>query len=508
MRAICAALLIALGGHGSFFPTPDSHTRVSLEPADTLDATVREDLRIIDTISSSSPLAEIDPRPPAVVFGHDTLVVVNVYVFPPFPRSDTELPGQPNVRGMRVDVNVSARDTSSRLHELELPYADCPLTLQVKRLNGRRNSVAWRSVAARYGLSCPHREVHGRGAFGTMWAVQDILGDSLPAGFYSLEVVVRFTTGKIIRTEKDSVYLTTDPTPPNLDLSVFEFQPSLAVKDVGPRVMEASVVARNISTRLAELDFGDCSLHVQLFDMKRRDTIPVWNSDYRAPRERPNVAHAGYGCPAVLRHQTLAPGETHEFIERIPVAEILADSLAFGTYRARIFLSLENNRERRLQLRGGRTFDLGPVTIMAKPDSFPRSRTINRLRYTAGARLIRGRTPGEDTVLAVVLITNASDRLRAQLISQECPVTLAAYRATADRDSLPLRAPAWQASTGRCYLRLVQASLRPRQRFALAVKKAVGELPETDREGRFYLLTWLAGAEQVMVNAGKIDLRR
>ena len=475
---------------------------------DTTARAVREDLRILETIRVARPLGPSRDAQ-GIRLGADTVVVIETMAFPPFAyRSDQVVQGQAVSGGMRVNAHVYARDTSRReLKFRQLSYANCPLELRILRRGARTARPAWSSRAARDSLACPRREPVSEELM-VWWPVPEILGDSLRADWYSIALSLRLQDGRVLRVQKDSVYLTADPTPATHDLTAFEFHPSIAVTGVGPRRLEAKVVAKNISRSLAELDFGSCSVHVKLYSpAKGPSSVPAWNSDLREPRRRPGVKHNGYGCTAELRMRTLAPGESLDFGFGAPLAEVLADTLAFGVYRAMIFLDLVNQTVPRERWRGGRTFDMGDLTISPAPDSLPRSRTIDGLRFTAGARAVRGKLPDEDTVRTTVLVTNITTKKRTFRVPRDCSISVAAYTSTANRDSLPAGNPVWSAPGSRCYLYPETIELAPGARTAIQAQKPVREINAAQRPARHFLAIWINGDPYVSLNAGAVEIR-
>jgi hypothetical protein len=304
--------------------------------------------------------------------------------------------------------------------------------------------------------------------------------------------------------------LTADPSPPTRDLSVVRFSASTAVTGLGPRMLRTRVVATNISRQLIELDYGSCALTVSLFSGSTPSVVPTWRSDRRGPRRRPSdrpPGYPGYACTAELRMRILAPADSNVFTLNVPLAEILADSLPFGRYRVVANLELLDRELPVTKWRLDKSFSLGEVAILSMADSFPRSRTLEGLRYTAAARIVRGNTRGSDTVRTMVLVTNTTRRPLVAQVPTECPATAYAYRTTAERDSLRLARPVWEASL-RCYLKLRRVELFPGKRLLLHVDKPVADIGDQAPFGRYYLLAWVGGNPDVMLNAGTVDLER
>jgi hypothetical protein len=340
-----------------------------------------------------------------------------------------------------------------------------------------------------------------------VWPVRGILGDTLPAAHYYSTIALHLADGRVLETASDSSYLTADSSPPTHDLSAVRFRASTGVAGLGPRSLQTKVVVTNISRGLVELDYGSCALSVNLFAIDKPSAVPVWRSTRREPRRRPFVNHAGYGCTSELRIRILAPADSDVFEVNIPLAEILADSLAFGRYRAEANLGLLNKELRVPDWKTETKFDLGEVAIAPSPDSMPRTRTDDGLRYTAASRLISGKGGAAGTVRTMVLITNPTTRPITGQFIPDCPVIVYAFRNRADRDSLPLGRPAWAGDSG-CPYRLRRFEVKPGQRLLVHVDKPIaptgGEIPP----GRYYILAWFGGKFNALLNAGAVDVGR
>jgi hypothetical protein len=514
-----AALLIAVTVIGALNTSTSGPSRTGraasfLLLSDTTAYADQGDLRILDTIRSSTVQPTGLPDPSIIRLGADTFVMVNITTFPPSSmRGAQATPGQPGSRGMRLVVSAFARDTVQReLHFRRFNYSECPVELKLFRSSSRRGRPVWNSRLAGDTLSCPRFQSHDSTQFSMEWPVRGILGDSLPAARYHLTIALHLADGRVVESASDSSFFTADPSPPTHDLSAIRFRGSSTVGGLGPRMLQTKIVATNISRGLAELDYGSCVLTVSLFGVSNPAAAPVWRSNQRGQRRRPSVQHVGYACTMELRTQVLAPADSNVFESSIPLAEVLADSLAFGRYRVEAKLGLLNQELRSTGWNMDTTFDLGEVSIAPMPDSMPRTRTINGVRYTAASRVIRGKSGGADTVRTMVLMTNPTTRRIAEQFSPDCPVVALAFRTTADRDSLPFVEPVWAANTG-CPSSARRFELEPGQRVLLYTDKPISATGATIPSGRYYILAsfWVAssrGQSYAPLNAGTIDVGR
>jgi len=479
----------------------DRETEIAFTPVDdTSDSRqVSQDLKILDTIH---PRGRPSGRLPAENFrlGKDTVVVMEITTFPPRSvRVDQYEDNRAGLAGMMIQARVFGRDTNTRrLNFVPLSFADCPVRLDVFRVISRRGKPAWSSASRKDSIGCPAIHPHGPQEVSAYWRVSDILDDSLKAGRYFLTMSARLADGRSLQIRKDSLYLTADPIPPITDVTVLAFDASTRVTGLGPRTLSTRIVATNKSSKLLTLSFGSCALEVFLYPVRSSSAQPVWRSSRRAMRKRPGAPYSGYACTMELRVPTLAPGDSTVFGLEVPLAEILADSLPFGRYRARAVLALG----------GSRSFDLGEVTLDAQPDSMPRSKTVTGLRYTALSRIVdkaSRSTPG-GVVRTLVLVTNTTKGNRDLWLPDGCGVIGYAFKTTAGRDSLPLGKVDWQ-DPGKCGgLNMRTHTLRPAERLLVFTDKPVADIPEPLRHGTYYMLAWVPGTPGPLVNAGSIHL--
>jgi hypothetical protein len=465
---------------------------------DTMSYVERSDLQILDTIHFPSTLARQPTELSVFRLGGDTIVEVRVLVDPLFLQRSAISGSGRNV-GMGIQIGVFARDTTvGFLHQYSLAFARCPVDLKLFRTPARTGRPVWSSHSERDTLSCPNLKSSGDVERSISWPVHEILGDSLPAGQYFFTVGLRLADGRAFNWTNDSSFLTGYSTPPTDDPSAITFHGSSVVEGAGPRMLRTRAIAVNSSNRPVEMYFGSCALTVSLFSTSPRSTVPVWQSALREPRERPNVGHSGYGCTMELRTRILQPADSNVFELGVPLAEILADSLTFGRYRVTASTVLESRKPGLPATT--RHLDLGEVSIRSAPDSLPRSRTLNGLRYTAAARVIRGDMSG-DIVRTMVLVTNDTPAPKTDELFPGCPVIAYAFRSTAERDSLPLGRAAWAAVTG-CRFTVRRFMLERGQRQIFFMDRPLADKGITP--GRYFVVAWFGGKSNALLNAGSV----
>lgn len=103
--------------------------------------------------------------------------------------------------------------------------------------------------------------------------------------------------------------------------------------------LEAMVAMTNHGSSSVQFEYGACALQVWAYAGEQRDRRPAWRSERRAPPG----SEVGYACPSYLTSRVIAPGESFspdEFGLRVPIRELLADSLPAGVYHLRAGVEL------------------------------------------------------------------------------------------------------------------------------------------------------------------------
>jgi len=374
-----------------------------------------------------------------------------------------------------------------------VPFADvsCPLELRAYRTGARSGAPAWDSERLRRG-GCPFDAPHGPQPSSLHFEipVSRILGDSLPDGEYHLATALRFP-GETLEFPGRSAFLTRDTLPPVSDISGLRYRVETRVEPGSPRELRTVVTVTNSGPRRVSLEFGACTLLLRAYRTPARTGRPVWYSERARPRWA-GKDDFGYACPMYLAHRVLAPGESvspKEFQARVPVPEILGDSLPEGRYSFTAQLGFAGaNRADTVRLPAGEA-DLTP-----RPDPLPREARLDDLAYRAEVR-----DPGAaaDSLEVVVRVRNTgtATAVARMALDVECGIAVYGYRSARERDAwYLLREAPW---TGRgCAVRVPPLRLAPGESRELRGRLARAGWRGMPRGGVYYMTTlWVADAE-------------
>lgn len=171
------------------------------------------------------------------------------------------------------------------------------------------------------------------------------------------------------------------------------------VVEARPDELWVQVSASNADSQAQEITYGVCSLHLQLQSTDREARTLTWRSAGR--RERRAREDIIAVCPDYLAISRLAPGQTirpDEFRARIPIAEILGDSLPEGVYTLTVSLAVDED-----------TVWLPPVEVRLVDHSGANtSLPLNaELRYSADVHVLGS---AQDTVALTVHVSNTTIR--------------------------------------------------------------------------------------------------
>jgi hypothetical protein len=265
-----------------------------------------------------------------------------------------------------------------------------------------------------------------------------------------------------------------------------------------PAQLESKATVTNPTRRPIHIEFGACALQIRAYRTPERSGSPVWYSERRQPAD----GSGSYGCPAYLAMHTLAPGESFsppEFKERIPIREILADSLPNGRY---FFTG-------RLELNSLPTaeFKIGEAALTMRRPPLPKTRTADAVTYHARTELASTSPLMVRTRVSAALTHAGGALLR---YSADCPATLLAYRDRRRRDAAPRSGePDWK-SPRRCGPALQEMSLDRGESRTFEVRATAGDiLGSSLPTGRYYFAVAVQTDQQrVFLSAGEANLTR
>ena len=414
----------------------------------------------------------------------------------------------------RVRIGVMARNTTLDPVSLE---GLCVVQLRAFRDSTTAAAPAWKAPQ-RPAASCPSPDglreippggkfhVHAAGAF-EFPRVLDILGDSLPEGRYAFEALVRIG-GDTVAVPAGTLPLSADTRPPLQAPDLLHYAAETRVEGTGPRELVARVVATNPTDRNIYLEYGACSLRLRAYRTPERTGRPLWHSEYR----QPPGSEFGYACPGYLATQLVAPGEVispAEFNARIPLYEVLGDSLLDGRYYFTAVLEFQSGAGTTLANDTVR-IPAGSADLTSSGDPLPQEREVGGIRYHAET----APDPAAPGMLRLTLSATNVEADRVLLLGSQgvtCPSQLLGYRSAERRDRWYLeRFADWTAPS--CPLQIAPTWLTPgeTQTFAASVPSRAGQAGA----GRYYLalVLWLEqepqeGPGRVVLSAGDAILR-
>jgi hypothetical protein len=445
------------------------------------------------------------PRPVDSVtyaIGGDTLLAATVRVFQAYAYRRAQVgPGADTTGPMRVEI-VTVRYTIGGTTSKEPPrYAPCPMVLRLYRTPDRSGRPMWRSDAAVDKARCPASYLYGA-RVAVSWPVPAMLGDSLSPGKYFFQYSVRLADGTVAEYAAGGAYLTSDPRPQSRDWSSLRMRARTEIVGQAPRELVATAVITNIGSRTVGFEHGSCALRTLLYRPAPGDDRLIWQSD----RRRDPRFQGGYACTLELLVRALPPGDSVVFSERIPLYEVLADTLADGRYHVvaelRLIDDTKDVRERTTVYR----LEAGEVLLARLPDPLPTTRIVDGVKYSANTRLIRGNALGGGIVRTSVVITNIAGRRRdLELHSRQCPIRVQAYQSAEARDSAPMRDGVWR-TPGSCAAVRSRLELAAGQTRTFTHDVRAADIADRAGRGRYYFTAWLATWPSVTLEAGTVEI--
>jgi hypothetical protein len=229
-----------------------------------------------------------------------------------------------------LDVRVIISNPTSATHDIYL--SGCAAWIRIYT----RSDYSGTPIGdVPHGVQCSAGTVHHTIAPGHADTVQaegyrlDISGDTLATGRY-------YIAGALDRL-RDLYNVPAGPVDivsPNFGLTF------TAATTVANGTLNVHAALTNTNTQTVRLEYGACAISLLAYRTADRSGKPAWNSDLRKTYPPPGY---DYACPAYLALGRVGPGATlspGEFNPRIPVNEMLGDSLPAGHYYFRATIGM------------------------------------------------------------------------------------------------------------------------------------------------------------------------
>ncbi len=392
-----------------------------------------------------------------------------------------------------VSIRTVVTVTNTSKQRVHTGIRGCTVLLRAYRTLARSGAPVWDQAQAVGCMQDPMRLSLAPGEsreFETGADAWHVLSDSTPPGRYYFSALFRLADQTLEL--------------PAGDVELTPRQEGLAYRATSrlawgwPAELETRATITNTTRRPVHIEYGACSLQIRAYRTPERSGSPVWYSERRQPAD----GSGSYGCPAYLAMHTIAPGESFsppEFKERIPVKEILADSLPNGRYyfTGRLELNSRSTAE----------FKIGEAALTMRRPSLPKTRTADAVTYHARTELASASPLTVRTRVSATLTHAGGALLR---YSADCPVTLLAYRDRARRDAAPRSGePDWK-SPRRCGKGLQEMSLDRGESRTFEVRATAGEiLGSSLLPGKYYFAVAIQTDQQrVFLSAGETNLTR
>jgi hypothetical protein len=260
-------------------------------------------------------------------------------------------------------------------------------------------------------------------------------------------------------------------------------------------VVDAVLINRTVGPIVIE--HGACPVRLRAFRTPDRTGSPDWKSELRSPWN----GGPDYACPLYLKSVELAPSQEFspdEFVLRVPISEVLADSLPDGVYHFTVELEVGS---RSVQI------PVGEAELRMERHPLPDRRDVGALTFTA--RTLASRTEPR-VVRAEAKVTLGSTRESVVRFLADCPIVLYAYRSRERRDAAPRSGePDWKEPRA-CGEGIRELRLSGDQDATFAVEFSARDvLGSTVPSGRYHfaVVVHLEG-RRIFLSAGDAELRR
>lgn len=368
------------------------------------------------------------------------------------------------------------------------PHSSCPSP------QGQREI----SPAAKFWLRAAGEFTHPR--------VSEVLEAAGSDGRYTIDLIVRIGD-ELVTVPAGTVTLSSDSRPPLRDPALLRYAIKTQVEGEAPPMLATHVVAVNPTDRPIYLEYGSCALRLRAYRNADRRGAPVWRSEYR---RRPGESF-GYVCLGYLATAWVQPGEAispPEFHTRIPLYEILGDSLPDGDYHFTADLEFQNGSGASLEHQAV-TFAAGSAELSSRVEPLPQERDVDGIRYRAEVG-----TDAQGKSHLTLSLTNlrAERTLLLGSRSTTCSSQLLGYRSSDRRDRWYLENSADWVHIG-CLLRIPPTWLAPGETQSFTASLHLAGAEDASDLHHLVLHLWLdrepeGEAGRLTLSAGEVALPR
>ncbi|MDQ3309886.1 MAG: hypothetical protein M3497_07140 [Gemmatimonadota bacterium] len=401
-------------------------------------------------------------------------------------RAETRMQAPGSVRGTVTVTNTSNQAVDVRIQ-------GCTVMLRAYHAPERPFPPVWKQSR---GMGCPDTATRlsltprASRQFATTAETWQILGELVPAGRYHFSVLFRLAD-QTLELPAGIVELKS----PHEGLA---YRATTRLVPGTPDTLMTRVTAANITRRPIHIEYGGCALQVRAYRSAARSGQPVWRSEGRQPVD----GTSSYTCPLYAASATIAPDESfspREFSLRVPVPEVLADSLLNGRYHFSVSLHLN-----RIQTPA---FPAGEAELALRRPSLAATRTAESITYRANTEATSASPLIIRTQVTAVPAHPGGARLR---YSADCPVILFVYHSRARRDAAPRSGePDWRSARS-CQGGFSEEWLNGGQSWTLGGEATTQEiLGDSLPPGRYYFAAVVqTDRQRVFLSAGEANLAR
>jgi hypothetical protein len=244
-------------------------------------------------------------------------------------RAEVQMPRTGGASAGPALIQPTVRITNRTSGPVEVRLDGCPVQLDIHRDTDRAGPPAWSTEGP--GWQCgqaPYSLRLGPGVseeVSSAWDGAGVLSQLGAPGQFHFTITLRTLPAPTIL-PAGSAEIT-------FGTEHLAFRATSSVEGASPAELHTQVTVTNTGRGRVRIEYGACSVWLRAFRTEERTGTPAWDE---ARRPNPDPATGIFwACPLYLAARELRAGESHspsEFRSRIPVAQILGDSLPAGRY--------------------------------------------------------------------------------------------------------------------------------------------------------------------------------